>query len=683
MRSEAGAILLTGATGFIGSNLAAQILATESAYLFCLVRGNGDNLQKRLVDAVSAAAKTAGNWRKIQPQLARLVAIPGDLTRDSLLTSLGADRKLADANIAEVWHCAASLCFEEHRRAEIFRHNVAGTERVLKLAVELRARAFRHLSTAYVAGKGQGKIPESPYDASVPCNNLYEESKRLAEDRVLAAERCGGMSVTIFRPSIVIGNSRTFQATTESGFYGFLAGLFVFADEVEDKVPGYLARNPLRVLSEKSTALNLIPVDLLVSEALAIARNPPDGRTIFHLTNPFPVRIEQVRRSVLGPLGRTCVLRFDLVTDESELRPLDSLFHNRFRFYSSYLINNKIFERGRDATPPPQFQLTEDALTNYAERFLLWYRARQKFNARKRARDLQGLQTITVRCRHNEPLTYHRGGRGPVVALINAYGVSLRFWEHVITEFIPNYRILTWECRGCSANGADRAYGVVEHAEDLKEILDREGADRAHLVAWCTGPKVALEFHHRYPQATASMTFITPSLAPLENEDLSTHYDLVLGKVARMVCRRPEMASVFLRALSGILTKTSSGNTTEQPEVVDLLGLIGKRYRNMVIGPFLNERVIENYSRMIVEFQEHRVDSLLAGARLPTMAISAENDRIAHPRCSQVIATKMPVARCVTLAGASHWCLLEEGNRIVDEIGSFLEDVPRVSRSVT
>jgi pimeloyl-ACP methyl ester carboxylesterase len=96
-------------------------------------------------------------------------------------------------------------------------------------------------------------------------------------------------------------------------------------------------------------------------------------------------------------------------------------------------------------------------------------------------------------------------------------------------------------------------YGIVEHAEDLKEILDREKVDSAHLVAWCTGPKIALEFHSRYPAVTASMTFITASLAPLDGHELTTRYDVVLGKVARMVCQRPEMASVFLRALTGVL----------------------------------------------------------------------------------------------------------------------------------
>jgi thioester reductase-like protein len=220
----------------------------ELSPLYCLVRGNG-NIQARLVDAVTSALKTAQNWGVVRPQFGRLVAISGDLTKDTLVGSVAGRRNLVAANIREIWHCAAALCFENHRRKEIFGHTVTGTERVLALAMELGAKSFRHLSTEYVAGKRRGKIPEGPYDPAAPCNNLYEESKRMAEDRVLAAGG-GRLSVKLFRPSIVIGNSRTLQTSADTGLYGFLQGVATFADEVEDKVPGYLARYPQRIMSE-------------------------------------------------------------------------------------------------------------------------------------------------------------------------------------------------------------------------------------------------------------------------------------------------------------------------------------------------------------------------------------------------------------------------------------------------
>jgi pimeloyl-ACP methyl ester carboxylesterase len=135
------------------------------------------------------------------------------------------------------------------------------------------------------------------------------------------------------------------------------------------------------------------------------------------------------------------------------------------------------------------------------------------------------------------------------------------------------------------------------------------------------------------------------------------------------------MAEVFLRALSGMLTEAPSLLASADEDLRDLLGMVGRRFRELVIGPFLSESVIANYARMIVEFQSHSVAHLLDAAAAPTLLISAENDVIAHPGGSDAAARRMPNARSVRLAGASHWCLLENAEELIEEIDLFLSRV--------
>ena len=670
-----GAVLLTGATGFIGSNLATHILATEKRRrMFCLVRPT-DDCRPRLVNAMTASARAAGMPESIRPATHRLVAVPGDLSKEGLGLSSRSRQDLENAGITEVWHCASSMRFEDHHRDEIFATNVEGTRRLLTLADRVGAVRFHYMSTAYVAGDRRGAVPETLYDPAEPSNNLYEESKRRAEDLVVAA--ADRFVVTILRPSIVVGSSKTLDATSQFGLYGFLAGLHRFAEHIEDKVSGFVATHPLRLLCEPGTTLDLMPVDILAQEALEIVRRTDTQQLHFHLTNPFVFDLEQIQRALAKPISRLHGLCFELVSDDRLLRPLDHLFHQRLRFYTPYLMNDKRFERGRDCGRPPSgLRIPEAAITGYAERFLGRLQADTAKRAKKRAMGRCGLQKQTIRGRDGEPLTYYRRGKGPTVVLLNAYGVSLTFWEPVTASLLKSHQVLIWECRGCSPNGASRPYTIREHADDLDQILRCERVDRAHLLAWCTGPKVALEFQHSHPEMVASMTFITGSFAPLpEATDISTRYDEVLGKVARLVCRRPEMAEVFLRALSGMLTEAPPLRGSADEDLRDLMGMVGRRFRELVIGPFLSESVIANYARMIVEFQSHSVAHLLDAAAAPTLLISAENDVIAHPGGSDAAARRMPNARSVRLPCATHWCLLENADELIEEIDRFLSRV--------
>jgi amino acid adenylation domain-containing protein/thioester reductase-like protein len=189
-------VLLTGATGFVGSRLAHELLATTGMRVVCLVRAGDDSAA---VARVTGALACRGLWR---PEFAgRLQACSADLARPGLGLDPATWQELAHA-CDLVLHCGALVNFlfdyRAHRAA-----NVAGTAELLRLAMTGRAKPFHHISTLGVlsgeAGRSRGRLREDIEISSVlaPASG-YSRSKWVAE-RYLAAARRRGAPVTIIR----------------------------------------------------------------------------------------------------------------------------------------------------------------------------------------------------------------------------------------------------------------------------------------------------------------------------------------------------------------------------------------------------------------------------------------------------------------------------------------------------
>src|SRR6185503_1551609 len=107
------------------------------------------------------------------------------------------------------------------------------------------------VSTCYVAGRRTGEILETELEHRAGFRNFYEETKYLAEAEVEKLKN--DLPVTIFRPSVVVGDSRTGETAKYDGIYYLIL---------------YLRKSPalLRFVNVGNDAvkLNLVPVDFVV-----------------------------------------------------------------------------------------------------------------------------------------------------------------------------------------------------------------------------------------------------------------------------------------------------------------------------------------------------------------------------------------------------------------------------------
>lgn len=327
-----GTVLLTGVTGFVGGAIAFELLVNTDADLVCLVRPReNSSADARLLESLHAAADMYGTTLT-DAQLARCRAVSGDMTMPTCGVEPG---ELTD--ITECWHVAASLAFEDERAEEIALHNVQGTRNVVELADKTGCTVFNHVSTAYVAGGRRGVIREKVVAGSTTPNNQYERTKIAAEAIVREA---GFATTRIFRPSIVIGHSKTFKATTFTGLYGLVKVLHRAREAAPLLMHDQLQVRPIRLRADANTPLNTIPVDYVARGAVTIAAKS-NASDIYHLTNDTPLRFAQWCDGVAKTLG---IRRPLLVSDCEGFHLVDQEVDSRTVFYQPYMSDEKYFD---------------------------------------------------------------------------------------------------------------------------------------------------------------------------------------------------------------------------------------------------------------------------------------------------------------------------------------------------
>jgi thioester reductase-like protein len=263
-------IFLTGFPGFIAGRLVER-LATPETQFFLLVQPQF--LEKAAQDVERIASET-----KIP--LENFALIEGDITRENLGIS-EEDSEAVLAETTDVFHLAAiyDLAVEKDLA---YRVNVEGTKNVNDLVRKMpNLRRYNYVSTCYVAGRRTGEILENELEHDAGFRNYYEETKYFAEVEVENLKE--ELPVTIFRPSVVVGDSKTGETAKYDGIYSVIFYL--------KKFPSLLR---LVNVGNRIVRLNLVPVDFVVEGIAALSKDEKAiGKTIA-LADPNPLTTDLI-----------------------------------------------------------------------------------------------------------------------------------------------------------------------------------------------------------------------------------------------------------------------------------------------------------------------------------------------------------------------------------------------------
>lgn len=200
-------ILLTGATGFLGRAVLAELLSTSRAEIVCPVRAAD---QEAVVSRGYATLFAALGREPTPKEALRVQWVRGDIEEAQLGMSEAMWEHIS-SKVYDIIHCAASVRFDLGLN-EAHLINVVGTENVLELAKAAAVaggfRCFHHVSTAYAAGTEQALVDADylPADSGGNFRNSYERTKARAE-RLLRDQ--SDVEVAVYRPSIVGGHTLT------------------------------------------------------------------------------------------------------------------------------------------------------------------------------------------------------------------------------------------------------------------------------------------------------------------------------------------------------------------------------------------------------------------------------------------------------------------------------------------
>ena len=273
-------VFLTGFPGFIGERLVER-LANDDTQFYLLV-------EPRLLDRASKAIEEIAG--RTGTPLENFALVAGDVS----LPNLGIDSEDVSTIQNEttlVFHLAAAYDLAVNRDIA-FRVNLEGTKNVNEFARSLpNLLRYNYVSTCYVAGRRNDRILETELEHDKGFRNFYEETKYLAEMEVEKLK--ADLPVTIFRPSVVVGDSKTGETVKYDGIYYLVQYL--------RKAPGLLR---FINVGNRDVRLNLVPVDFVVEAIATLSRDAAAIGATVAIADPDPLTTAELFDVIAEVLSR-------------------------------------------------------------------------------------------------------------------------------------------------------------------------------------------------------------------------------------------------------------------------------------------------------------------------------------------------------------------------------------------
>ncbi len=258
-------IFLTGFPGFIAERLTAR-LARPDVQFFLLVQPQFLGKAAKVVETISQSTSTP---------LENFALIEGDITEPNLGIS-AEDYSILQSETSDIFHLAAAYDLAVSKDIA-YSVNLEGTKNINDFARSVWAlKRYNYISTCYVAGNRTGDILETELEHDAGFRNFYEETKYLAETEVENLKT--DLPVTIFRPSVVVGDSNSGETAKYDGIY--------FLIQYLRKAPALLR---FVNVGNNDVRLNLVPVDFVVEAIAGLSMDENAiGKTIA-LADPNPL----------------------------------------------------------------------------------------------------------------------------------------------------------------------------------------------------------------------------------------------------------------------------------------------------------------------------------------------------------------------------------------------------------
>jgi pimeloyl-ACP methyl ester carboxylesterase len=639
-------VIIQGIDSLPGSYFAARYLQTCRDRIFYLADANRGATEEATADLVMYAA------RRIDETTETALTRP---EVESRLQRIEHDIDPATVDAAAVWYFAGPTSTRD--RGET-------VERLLSACDLLGVKQFNFVEFDFIG------ISDEP-NRKRPAASGAEPPERISGHEIMQRCKDRHVSCGVFQTSLVVGSGH--PALEQSGiFLRLVSALHSLKSEIEERSPQYFDFRTLRFYVPANAAVNLVPAARVADLLLSIAGQETTRYASFSIVNHDNTHLSDLCER----LGVAYGLGLLSVDDFASLNAIDRAFHERLAGLG------KCFARQDGKLPNTQASVDDTSLEvapfdedEQIELFTLLRQDQDEALAARRARAAElplRLSRKTVTAKGSELDYYVGGSTGDAVVVLNALGQGLEYWYRLLDNLIESHRIIIWEPRGTTA--PPPPFGLTEQVNDLDTVLQQEGIESAHLIGWCTGPKVAIDFYLRRPAAVRSMVFLNSTFkCDGSPEELNSPYEQNVESLLRMLVKKPAMATMVKKTFQ----EPAETNEIELLECVDgeeasvsVLSLMNAHLRANVLAPFKTEQTTLNYAHQLIDFWSRDVRPQASEVPVPVLLIAAEYDQVATPAGSKAACDLFPNARYLYVRGATHYCLYDRP----EFLGGVLKD---------
>ena len=260
-------------------------------------------------------------------------------------------------------------------------------------------------------------------------------------------------------------------------------------------------------------------------------------------------------------------------------------------------------------------------------------------------------------------LHYARTGQGPPVLLIQGVGAIGNAWRPQLAALSDRYTLVSFDNRGIGGSTIrDRHFTIEAMAADALAIMDAEGVDRFHVAGHSMGGVIAQALALAAPARVKSLAFLCTFARGKDGSAISLP---MLGTALRMrIGTRAQRRNAFLELIM-------PGRYLQQVDrarlAAELQPLFG---HDLGDQPPIVMKQLKAMSRFDAGARLHEL------ASIPTLVVSAVEDRIAGRSTGRALATAIPGSRYVEIADAGHGLPIHraaETNALLDEHWSRAE----------
>lgn len=258
-------------------------------------------------------------------------------------------------------------------------------------------------------------------------------------------------------------------------------------------------------------------------------------------------------------------------------------------------------------------------------------------------------------------LCYEVQGQGEPLVLVTGLGGGRGGWFFQIRAFRKHYEVVTYDARGMGrSGGANTLCTTRMMADDAVGLMDHLAIERAHILGVSLGGMVAQEVAINCPQRVNKL--VLASTTPGGGEVLEAHPELraALG-LAEGSPARIDARKVDLGRLMGVLNSLAFNGAFYRLAV----GRLATVYMKSVAA----KGFVAQFEAALGHNTLDRVHLIQA----PTLVIAGAADRLVSPRCSEVLASRIPHSKLVLVEGGSHTLVAEKRHRFNQEVLDFLK----------